>query len=45
MSHVGDDAAGATWPWSDVDAELCWRHCYRVILAMMLPRRLGHGVI
>jgi hypothetical protein len=22
-SHVGDGAAGVTWPWRDVDAESC----------------------
>jgi hypothetical protein len=25
LSHVGDGAVGATWQWSDVDAESCWR--------------------
>jgi hypothetical protein len=23
-SHVGDGAADAIWPWSDVNAESCW---------------------
>jgi hypothetical protein len=32
-SHVGDDVAEETWPRRDVDAESCWRHCYRGDLA------------
>jgi hypothetical protein len=22
--HIGDDAAGATWPWRDEDVGSCW---------------------
>jgi hypothetical protein len=45
LSHAGDDAAEATWPQRDVDAELCWRQCYRVMLVTMLPMRLGHDAM
>jgi hypothetical protein len=41
-SYAGDDATEATWPWYDVDAELCWRRCYRVILAMVLLSHVGN---
>jgi hypothetical protein len=44
-SHAGDDVARATWPRHDVDAESCWRQCYRVMLAMTLLRQLGRGVM
>jgi hypothetical protein len=35
-SHAGHSAAKATWSWSDVDVESCWRWCRRVMLAMAL---------
>jgi hypothetical protein len=44
-SHPGDGAAKATWLWSDVEVESCWRQYYRVILAMALLGRLGRGVM
>jgi hypothetical protein len=45
LSHASDGPAKVTWPWSDVDAESCWRQCYRVMLVMMLPRRHGHDAM
>jgi hypothetical protein len=44
-SHAGDDDAGVTWPRCDVDVESCSRQCSRVMLMMMLPKRLGCGVM
>jgi hypothetical protein len=44
-SHPGNDTTKATWPQHDVDAESCWRWWCRVMLAMTLPRRLGHGAM
>jgi hypothetical protein len=35
-SHVGDGAAGATWPQRDIDGESCWRQCCQVMLVMAL---------
>jgi hypothetical protein len=40
-SHAGDGAARATSPRRDVDAESCWRQCYRVMLATVLPGDLA----
>jgi hypothetical protein len=40
-SYAGDDAAGVTWSQRDVEVESCWQRCYRVMLAMTLPGRLG----
>jgi hypothetical protein len=51
-THGGDDAAGATWPRRDVDAESCWQRRYRgdltvalckcrVMLAMVLSSHVG----
>jgi hypothetical protein len=31
------------WSWCNVDAESCWRQCYRVMLAMVLPSLAGNG--
>jgi hypothetical protein len=45
LSHAGDDAAEATWPQRDVDAESYRRQCCRVLLATTLLRPLGRGVI
>jgi hypothetical protein len=53
-SHVGDDAAEATWSRHDVDAESCWRQRYRgnlatarcrcqVMLATVLLSHAGDG--
>jgi hypothetical protein len=44
-SYAGDDAIKVTWPWCDIDVELCWRQCCRVMLAMALPRQLGLGAM
>jgi hypothetical protein len=44
-SHAGDGFAKATWSWRDVDAESCWRRCYRVKLTKALPRLLDHGTM
>jgi hypothetical protein len=44
-SHVGNGAAEVTWPRRDVDVESYWRWRYRVMLAMTLPRRLGHSAL
>jgi hypothetical protein len=41
LSPAGDGTVEVTWPWCDVIAKSCWRRCYRVILAMALPRQLG----
>jgi hypothetical protein len=35
LSHVGDGATEAIWPWHDVDAESCWRQCYRVMATLL----------
>jgi hypothetical protein len=40
-SHASDGADGATWPWSDVDIESCWRQCCRVLLVISLFSRAG----
>jgi hypothetical protein len=45
QSITGDNAAGVTWPRCDVDVESCWRQYCRVMLAMVLLRRLGHGAM
>jgi hypothetical protein len=45
LSHVDDGAVEATWPWRDVDVESCRRQCGRVMLAMALPRQLGHSAM
>jgi hypothetical protein len=45
MSHAGDDAARATWPRHDIDAESYWRWCCRVNLAMVLSGPLGRNVM
>jgi hypothetical protein len=37
-SPAGDDVAEVTWVRCDVDAESCWRRCYRGDLAMMRCR-------
>jgi hypothetical protein len=39
-SHARDDATEATWPRPDVDAELCWRQYYRVMLSMVLQLKV-----
>jgi hypothetical protein len=44
-SHASDDAAGATWSRRYEDVEPCWRWCYRVMLAMILPGGLCHGAM
>jgi hypothetical protein len=36
-SHVDDGAAGVTWLQRNVDAELCWRQYYQVMLVTALP--------
>jgi hypothetical protein len=40
LSHAGDDVIEVTWPRCDEDIDSCGRHCYRVMLAMTLPRQL-----
>jgi hypothetical protein len=32
-------------PLRDIDVGSCWRWCCRVMLAMALSRRFGHGVM
>jgi hypothetical protein len=44
-SHSSDGAAKATCLWHDLDAESCWGQCYRVMMTMAQPRRLGYGVM
>jgi hypothetical protein len=55
-SHASNGAVEVTWLWRNVDAESCWRwycrgnlataRCWcRVMLAMMLPRRLGRDAM
>jgi hypothetical protein len=44
-SHASDGAAGVTLPWRNVDAESCWRHCCRVMLATVLVGRLRYGAM
>jgi hypothetical protein len=44
-SHAGDGTVEVTWPRRDVDVESCWRQCYQVMLATMLPRRLGRDTM
>jgi hypothetical protein len=43
LSHDGDGAAKASWPWRVVDVESCWRQCCRVMLATVLPSHAGDG--
>jgi hypothetical protein len=38
LSHAGGDTTEVTWPLRDIDAESCWRQCYRVMMATALPR-------
>jgi hypothetical protein len=40
QSHAGDYAVEVTWLQRDVDVELCWRQCCRVLLATTLPCNL-----
>jgi hypothetical protein len=44
-SHAFDDAAKATWLWRDVDAELCWHQCRRVMLVMALQLKVVLAVV
>jgi hypothetical protein len=55
-SHVGDGAAGVTWPWRDADAKSCWRQCCRgdlagtrcrcwVMLGTVLLSHAGDGAV
>jgi hypothetical protein len=39
-SHAGEDAAKVTWLRCEVDAESCWRQCYRVVLVMVLQLKV-----
>jgi hypothetical protein len=45
LSHSSNDAAEVTWPWRDVDAESCWRQCYRVMLTMVLQLNVVLAVV
>jgi hypothetical protein len=45
LSHAGDDVAGETWSWCDVDTESCWRQCGRAMLATTLLGRLGRSTM
>jgi hypothetical protein len=44
-SHADDGAVKVTCPRHDVDAESYGQQCCRVILVMVLPRKLGCGVM
>jgi hypothetical protein len=44
-SHAGDGTTGATWSRRDVDAESCWRRCYRVMLVTALQLKVVLVVI
>jgi hypothetical protein len=45
LSHAGDGAAETTWPRRDIDTESCWQQCCRLTLVMVLPGRLGRGMM
>jgi hypothetical protein len=45
LSHADNGVAGAIWPLRDIYAKSCWQRRCRVMLAMMLPRQLGHDAI
>jgi hypothetical protein len=40
LGHAGDGTIGVTWSWHDVDAESCWRRCYRVMLVTALQLKV-----
>jgi hypothetical protein len=44
-SHVGNDVAGVTWSWRDLDIESCWRQCCRVMLTTVLSSHAGDDAV